>query len=54
MNTSTWPKLNFQTWKPTGDTLQRWLQIVGKVRTHLTPWVNHAWQSISVQNYPTK
>jgi len=45
MENSNWPELNYQTWKPTGDTLQRWLQIAGKVRTHLTPWVNHSWQS---------
>jgi hypothetical protein len=25
------------------ETLQRWTQIVGKVRLALTPWVNHGW-----------
>ena len=27
-----------------GATLQRWTQIVGKVRLALTPWLNHGWQ----------
>jgi hypothetical protein len=38
-----WPELNWQDWSATGDTLHRWMQIVGKVRMALTPRVNHWW-----------
>jgi hypothetical protein len=38
-----WPKLTFSAWQDTVATLQRWTQIVGKVRLALTPWLNHSW-----------
>ena len=38
-----WPELNWQDWSATGDTLHRWMQIVGKVRMALTPRINHWW-----------
>jgi FAD/FMN-containing dehydrogenase len=40
-----WPELPLAGWIDTRDTLQRWLQIVGKVRLHLTPPINHSWHS---------
>ena len=38
-----WPALHYVAWRDTADTLQRWTQIVGKVRLALTPWLNHGW-----------
>lgn len=40
-----WPELDYKDWKPTYETLHRWLQIVGKLRLCLSPWVNHSWNS---------
>ena len=40
-----WPTLPLTEWKDTYDTLQRWTQIVGKIRLALTPMVNHWWNS---------
>jgi hypothetical protein len=40
-----WPALPLAEWKDTYDTLQRWTQIVGKIRLALTPMVNHWWNS---------
>jgi len=39
-----WPELPYANWRDTAATLQLWVQIVGKVRLSLTPWVNHSWQ----------
>jgi len=39
-----WPDLPYPAWRDTAATLQLWMQIVGKVRLALTPWVNHSWQ----------
>lgn len=41
----TWPELKYETWKDTLQTLQRWIQIVGKIRLSKSPWVNHAWHA---------
>src|SRR5579863_7411582 len=38
-----WPELPFAAWKETCATLQLWMQIVGKTRLALTPWLNHSW-----------
>lgn len=40
----TWPELEFRQWRETALALQLWLQVVGKVRLALTPWLNHSWQ----------
>jgi hypothetical protein len=40
-----WPKLAMSDWHETYSTLQRWLQIVGKVRIALSPPQNHYWHS---------
>jgi hypothetical protein len=39
-----WPELPYAPWRDTAATLHLWMQIVGKVRLSLTPWVNHSWQ----------
>ena len=39
-----WPSLPWADWRDTAITLQLWIQIVGKVRLSLTPWLNHSWQ----------
>jgi hypothetical protein len=38
-----WPALSLDSWKDTYATLHLWTQMVGKVRLHLTPLVNHWW-----------
>src|SRR5277367_5315054 len=38
-----WPKLEYDAWRHTRDTLQLWTQIVGKIRLMQTPWLNHSW-----------
>lgn len=38
-----WPELQYGRWHETLATLQLWMQIVGKVRLALTPWLNHSW-----------
>src|SRR5512138_1966494 len=42
---SAWPPLPLREWQPTYATLHLWTQIVGKVRTALTPLINHWWNS---------
>ncbi|HEX3981231.1 MAG TPA: DUF5996 family protein, partial [Acidimicrobiales bacterium] len=39
-----WPELTLSGWADTRDTLQLWIQVVGKVRLELEPMVNHWWQ----------
>jgi Family of unknown function (DUF5996) len=41
----TWPALELHEWIATRDTLQLWLQVVGKVRLTLSPAINHSWQA---------
>ncbi|GCF08378.1 DUF5996 family protein [Dictyobacter arantiisoli] len=43
-NQELWPELPFTTWKPTGETLHMWTQIIGKIKLALNPYVNHWWQ----------
>jgi len=38
-----WPALPYAEWRDTCTTLHLWTQVVGKVRTALTPWLNHSW-----------
>jgi len=40
-----WPALPLDEWKDTYATLHRWTQMVGKIRTALTPPINHWWHS---------
>jgi hypothetical protein len=39
----TWPKLAWEEWKDTAETLHLYTQIVGKTRLRLTPTQNHWW-----------
>ena len=38
-----WPKLDWEQWKETAETLHMYMQIVGKTRLALTPVQNHWW-----------
>jgi hypothetical protein len=38
-----WPDLPYLAWKESCTTLQLWMQIAGKTRLALTPWLNHSW-----------
>lgn len=38
-----WPQLRYDEWKDTLQTLQRWTQIVGKIRLRQQPLINHWW-----------
>lgn len=40
-----WPALPLEEWKDTYATLHMWTQIIGKIRLHLAPSVNHWWHS---------
>ena len=42
-NSLEWPALDYPRWRDSAATLQLWMQIVGKVRLALTPWLNHGW-----------
>jgi hypothetical protein len=45
MNQEIWPKLPYEAWSETRETLHRWFQIVGKIRLSKSRWINHAWHS---------
>ncbi len=38
-----WPELPYAAWRETSETLQRWTQVIGKIRLAQTPWLNHSW-----------
>ncbi|HTM52124.1 MAG TPA: DUF5996 family protein [Bryobacteraceae bacterium] len=40
-----WPELPLAAWSDTYATLHMWMQIAGKIRTTLSPPVNHWWHS---------
>ena len=39
-----WPEIAYADWRDTMQTLQLWMQVAGKVRLTLSPWLNHGWQ----------
>jgi hypothetical protein len=41
--TERWPPLAYEDWRETCETLQLWLQIVGKVKLQLVPFLNEWW-----------
>jgi hypothetical protein len=43
-STVPWPPLAYEDWKDTLDTLHMWMQIVGKVKLELAPFLNEWWQ----------
>ncbi|MEZ5988891.1 MAG: DUF5996 family protein [Planctomycetota bacterium] len=46
MSANDWPELpRLDAWQDTCTTLHMWLQVVGKVRLGLGPWLNHSWGS---------
>lgn len=40
-----WPPLPYENWKDTLDTLHMWMQIAGKVKLALHPFINQWWQT---------
>ena len=42
-NDDMWPALPYADWKKTCTTLHMWMQIVGKVKLELTPFLNEWW-----------
>jgi hypothetical protein len=38
-----WPELPYPAWRDTLQTVHLWVQIIGKIRLALTPWLNHSW-----------
>lgn len=40
-----WPRLGYEDWRDTLETVHMWSQIVGKIRLESTPWTNHSWHS---------
>ncbi len=41
-----WPMLPpLEKWQDTCTTLHMWMQVVGKIRLELAPWINHSWGS---------
>jgi hypothetical protein len=42
---ATWPDIPYTAWSSTCTTLELWVQVVGKVKLSLAPWVNHSWQA---------
>jgi Family of unknown function (DUF5996) len=41
-----WPALPLEEWQDTYRTLHMWMQIVGKVKLELHPYINHWWQTV--------
>jgi hypothetical protein len=39
------PSLPLESWGETLATLHMWVQIAGKIRLMLSPWVNHSWHT---------
>lgn len=39
-----WPALPYAKWKNTLDTLHMWMQIVGKIKLKLSPFINQWWE----------
>jgi hypothetical protein len=42
-----WPALPYAQWKPTLTTLHMWMQVIGKVKLELTPFLNEWWNVTS-------
>jgi Family of unknown function (DUF5996) len=40
-----WPSLSYDDWRPTRQTLHRYLQMVGKIRMSLVPFRHHWWHT---------
>ncbi len=44
-NPGGWPALPYAEWQETCAALHRFIQVVGKVRLAVTPWLNHSWHA---------
>src|SRR5512141_758553 len=38
-----WPPLPLAAWQDTYATLHMWTQVIGKIRTVQSAWINHSW-----------
>ncbi|MDD4576546.1 MAG: DUF5996 family protein [Bacteroidales bacterium] len=47
-----WPDLSYQKGIETYATLHMWMQIVGKIKLAVAPWINHSWH-ITLHITPT-
>ncbi len=43
MSNPRWPELPYESWAATRETFHLWLQVVGKVKLALTPFLNEWW-----------
>ncbi|MBV6632280.1 MAG: hypothetical protein KI792_04495 [Alphaproteobacteria bacterium] len=50
MTAASWPAIPYDRFQTTGQSLHMWLQIVGKFRLLLTPWINHSWHAVFYVN----
>jgi hypothetical protein len=49
---SNFPPLHYGDWKETLDTLHMWMQVVGKVKLVLCPFINHWWHvAFNINSY---
>ena len=44
MSDDAWPELPLTAWRETCDTVHMWMQVVGKVKLELAPFLNEWWQ----------
>jgi hypothetical protein len=52
-----WPELPYEPWKDTLDTVHMWLQVAGKIKLALSPYVNEWWHvalSITARGVTTR
>ncbi|XBQ15516.1 MAG: DUF5996 family protein [Oceanicaulis sp.] len=40
-----WPAIPYDRFRATGASLHMWLQIAGKLRLAMAPWLNHSWHA---------
>jgi hypothetical protein len=43
--TTTWPQLDYVSWRDTCAALHLYTQVIGKYRLARSPWVNHSWHA---------
>ena len=43
--TEAWPSLPLEGWQDTYATVHMWVQVIGKIRMELTPYINHSWHT---------
>jgi len=51
-----WPGLSYEQWAETRDTLHLWIQVIGKIKLALTPFLNEWWNvalTLTCRGMPT-